>query len=356
MTLNRSEFGIFKDQKIFRYDFATEKGFSYSLINYGATLTDVRMADREGRILPVITGYDTVEEYAQNGGCFGATIGRVGNRIAGAAFTIEGTTYKLEANNGPNNLHGGPVNFNRQVWEGESFEKDGKAGVRFSYTSPDGESGFPGNLKTSVTYTFSEEGEIQIDYKSESDKTTPVNLTNHTYWNMAGLTGSETIKDQELQLKAASYTPVDEFQIPTGIAPVEGTPFDFRAFTPLGRQDAPETLYDHNWVLDGEGMREAAILIDRPSGRKLTVLTDQPGIQVYTAGGMGDAAERNGRTYPFMGAALETQNFPNCVNDPDFPDCLLRPGEVYESTTIFRLELESGERRAESGELKEERG
>ncbi|MDC7224622.1 MAG: galactose mutarotase [Spirochaetales bacterium] len=341
MEIKESPFGAVDGRETVRYDFTGTGGFSVSLTNYGAALIDVRMADREGRVLPIITGFDRARDYAVHGSFFGATVGRFANRIAGAAFTIDGKEYKLTANNGTNNLHGGPDSFESRLWEGEIFRDGDKAGVHFTYTSPDGESGFPGTMTTKVTYTLSESGEIQIDYKAESDKTTPVNLTNHTYWNLAGLTGSETVLDHEMRLASRAYTPVDERQIPTGIAPVEGTPMDFRRFRPLGREDAPAKLYDHNWVLDGKGLREAAVLIHRKSGRKLTVLTDQPGIQVYTSGGLSTIDERNGRTYEFMGAALETQNFPNCVNEPDFPDCLLRPGEIYRSRTIFRLELES---------------
>ena len=339
MKLDISPFGTLGDEKITRYDFTTAKGIVFSVINYGATLINVQMPDKNGKTLPVVTGYDTLDAYRSSPGYFGATIGRVGNRIANASFTVDGTEYKLEANNGTNNLHGGPVGFDSVCWEDEVFSSDSEGGVRFSYTSPDGECGFPGTLKTTVTYTFSEEGEMRIDYRAETDKTTPVNLTNHTYWNLAGLGTGETILDHEMIIHASSYNPVDERLIPTGIDPVEGTCMDFREKRIIGRGDMPADGYDHNWVIDGKGLREAAVLAHPGSGRKLTLLTDQPGMQVYTSGSVGKAAERTGETYKFMAVALETQNFPNSVNEPDFPDCLLKPGEVYETSTVFKLEL-----------------
>ncbi|MBN2627184.1 MAG: galactose mutarotase [Spirochaetales bacterium] len=339
MKRTTTPFGSLGGERIDRYDFTTEGRITFSLINYGATLIDVSMPDKEGNTAPVITGFDTLEGYRNHAAYFGATIGRFGNRIAGASFTVEGKKYELEGNNGPNNLHGGPMGFDRVIWKAEPFEESGKGGIRFSYTSPDGENGFPGTLKTVVTYTFSDSGEMRIDYRAETDKTTPVNLTNHTYWNLSGLGSGETVQDHEFRINASSYNPVDDALIPTGIDPVEGTPMDFRAFKTIGK-DSPEFGYDHNWILDGEGMREACVLAHRKSGRKLTILTDQPGIQVYTSGHMPPMAERTGECYQFMAAALETQNFPNCVNEPDFPDCLLRPGDVYETATVFRLSLD----------------
>ena len=339
MKMDRTPFGTLNGKEVTRYDFTSEKGITFSVINYGATLIDVRMPDNRGESLPIITGYDTLEEFQKGSGYFGATIGRFGNRIANASFSIDGTEFKLEANDGSNNLHGGPVGFDRVLWDAREFASGDKGGIIFSYVSPDGECGFPGTLKTAVTYTFSDEGEMRIDYRAETDKTTPLNLTNHTYWNMAGLGKGSTILDQELTINASSYNPVDERLIPTGISPVKGTCMDFRKARPIGREDMPSDGYDHNWVLDGTGMREAAVLLHTGSGRKLTVLTDQPGMQVYTSGAIGTAPERTGQTYQFMAAALETQNFPNCVNEPDFPDCLLKPGDVYETSTVFRLEL-----------------
>ena len=339
MKMERTPFGKQDGKEVFRYDFTTENNITFSVINYGATLIDVQMPGRESRKQSIITGFDTLDEYRDHTFYFGATIGRFGNRIANASFTLEGKEYKLEGNDGTNNLHGGPVGFDKVLWEGEAFTEDGRGGVRFTYTSQDGECGFPGTLATTVTYTFSDEGEMKIDYRAETDKTTPVNLTNHTYWNLAGLGDGATVLEQELLLKASRYNPVDDILIPTGIDSVEGTCMDFREFKPVGRSDAPEDGYDHNWIMDGEGMREIAVMRDAKSGRKLTILTDQPGMQVYTSGAMTEVPERTGKTYRFMAAALETQNFPNSVNEPDFPDCLLKPGEVYETSTIFKLEL-----------------
>jgi len=337
MKLTIAPFGSLEGERIDRYDFTTEGNITFSLISYGATLIDVRMPDSRGQRAPVVTGFDSLEGYRNHAAYFGATIGRFGNRIAGASFTVEGKTYSLEANNGPNNLHGGPTGFDKVLWKGETFEEKGKGGVRFRYVSPDGECGFPGTLETEVTYTFTDQGEMRIDYRAETDKTTPLNLTNHSYWNLAGLGEGRTILDHDLKINGSSYNPVDEFLIPTGIDPVKGTPMDFLDFKTIGK-DSPEFGYDHNWVIDGKGLREACVLIHKASGRKLTILTDQPGMQVYTSGHMPPLEERTGKACQFMAVALETQNFPNCVNEPDFPDCLLRPGDVYATSTVFRLE------------------
>lgn len=339
MEIQESSFGTLDGKEVTRYDLTLGSGVSLSLINYGASLIDVKMPDRNGDIQSIVTGFDDLEAYLKHEYYFGATVGRFCNRIANAAFSINGQTYQLDANNGPNNLHSGPEGFNKQIWKARSFTSISDVGVRFSYVSRDGESGFPGTLAVQVTYTLSAQGRIRIDYRCETNKTTPVNPTHHSYWNLGGFSQSETVLDHELRLNATHWTPVNEVQIPTAIAEVEGTEMDFREFHTLGRSDAPQESYDNNWVIDGKGLREAAVLQHKVSGRRLTVLSDRPGIQVYTGKWIGTIPERNGKTYPFMGVALETQNIPDCVNNPDFPNCLLHPGEVFTSTTIFQLDL-----------------
>lgn len=338
MTIKTTPLGQWEDKRVNLYTF-NFSGVSYSVMNYGAALYRLTMADKEGVSRDIVTGFETLGEYRNNPFYFGATIGRFGNRIARGEFTLDGKTYRLEANDGPNNLHGGPAGYDSVYWEGEVFQGEDRAGVVFTYASPDGECGFPGNLDLEVTYTFSA-GEMSIRYRAETDKATPVNLTNHTYWNLAGVEEPHSVLDHLFKINGSTFTPVDDVLIPTGEKrPVKGTPWDFTAFKAIGA-DAPEGGYDHNWIIDGEGMREACVLKDVTSGRKLTVLTDQPGMQVFSAFGVKALPARGGMTRHAMAVALETQNFPNCVNEPDFPDCILRPGEVYQSETIFRLERE----------------
>lgn len=343
MKLKITPFGNLEDKANNRYTFTSGKGIIFTVMNYGATLVDVIMPDREGHSAQLITGLDNLEQYQESASFYGATVGRFANRIKGASFTIDGTEYNLAQNDGKNNLHGGPNGFEAVYWEAEVIESSQVGGVKFSYTSRDGESGFPGTLHVSVSYIFSDAGEITIQYHATTDKATPINLTNHTYWNLAGMGQGITILDQILRVNSLAYTPVEEGNIPSGvIAPVEGTPFDFRQAKPVGH-DSSQKGYDHNWVLKSKDeqakLTEAAILVDKKSGRSLTVYTDQPGIQIYSTHGVSGGKERSGETYSSMAIALETQNFPNSINEPDFPNALLRPGEVYESTTIFKLDL-----------------
>jgi aldose 1-epimerase len=321
-------------------------GMQVEVIGFGATITALRVPDRDGRMADVVLGYDRLEGYDRRHPYFGSLVGRYANRIAGGTFTLDGRAYTLAKNNGPNHLHGGLVGFDQIVWDAEPLA--GAVGVRFTRTSPDGEEGYPGNLAVRVTYTLSDASELSVDYEATTDKPTPVNLTQHSYFNLAGH-DSGPILDHELVIHADRYTPVDEGLIPTGeLAPVEGTPFDFRTATAVGaRIDQPhEQLqrgagYDHNFVLrrTGDGLQPAARLVERRSGRVLDVATTEPGLQFY-AGNFLDGSDRGkgGVAYARRsGLCLETQHFPDSPNQPSFPSTILRPGETYRSRTVFRF-------------------
>jgi aldose 1-epimerase len=271
---------------------------------------------------------------------FGALIGRYANRIAGGRFTLDGETHELPVNDGPGTLHGGDAGFHVQVWDAQPFETAAAVGVTLSYAAADGEGGFPGTLPVTVAYALDDRDRLRIDYAATTDRPTVVNLTSHAYWNLAG-EGSGSIDGQRLRIGAGRYTPVDDALIPTGaLAPVAGTPMDFRRPRAIGRVG-----YDHNWVLDrgpGAGLVEAAVLQDPASGRVLTVATDQPGIQVYSGGSLdGTLRGHAGRAYgPGAGLALETQHFPDSPNRPRFPSTVLRPGEAYRTTTVLGFSLD----------------
>ncbi|MBT3278839.1 MAG: galactose mutarotase [Phycisphaerales bacterium] len=323
-----------------------------AVTDFGASLVYVLAPDRNGMLADVALGFSSLDEYLTNGPYHGNTVGRVANRIAAGTFTLDGETYQLAVNNGPNSLHGGDVGFNKKLWTSHCGhgENDGDVGVKFRYTSPAGEENYPGELSVEVMYTLSKAGELRIDYTATADAPTICNLTNHTYWNLAGEASDSTVCDHVLQLHCDTYTPGVEM-IPTGeIAPVEG-PLDFRAPTrigdllpqlPVAEGDMPG--YDHNFVVnrDGEGLAPAAKLTDPASGRTMEVLTTQPGIQVYTANWFdGGETGKGGVTYrQHYGVALETQHFPDSVNQPSFPTIVLRPGETYRHTTVFKFAVE----------------
>jgi aldose 1-epimerase len=331
------------------------------VITYGGIVQSLEAPDRHGDVQNVVLGFTDLAGYVANnnpGPYFGALIGRYGNRIAKGAFTLDGTAYQLPLNNGPNTLHGGPQGFDTQVWAATPVGNDHVAALQLVLVSPDGDMGFPGTLSTTVTYSLDADSHLSVHYEVTTDAPTVVNPTNHTYWNLAG-EGSGTIYDHQLRINASGYTPVGATLIPTGeVAPVGGTPFDFREPTAIGariRENDQQLLYgqgyDHNWTLDRadngarpgsasqDAQEEAAVLHDPSSGRTLTVSTTEPGLQCYSGNFLdGTLVGTSGRSYrQGDGLALETQHFPDSPNQPAFPSTVLRPGEVYDSTTVFAL-------------------
>ncbi|MFE4551874.1 aldose epimerase family protein [Streptomyces sp. NPDC056785] len=331
--------------KVHRWSLANG-GTRLKVISYGGIVQSLEIPDRHGRYANVSLGYGDLASYVAGTTFFGATIGRYGNRIAGGRFTLDGKSYQLSVNDGVNSLHGGAKGFNTKVWDVEGFTSGSDVGLRLHYTSIDGEMGYPGTLRVTVTYTLTRHGDWRIDYEATTDKATVVNLTNHTYYNLAG-EGSGGIYNHELTLAAGRFTPTDAGLIPTGeLAKVAGTPFDFRRAKPVGRDiraGHPQLVtakgFDHNWVLDkGVTARpeHIATLRDPGSGRTLRIATDQPGVQFYSGNFLdGTLVGTSGRTYrQGDGMCLETQHFPDSPNRPAFPSTVLRPGSTYRTTTV----------------------
>ena len=324
------------------------KGIEIQAMTYGAIITSLTMPDRAGKPADIVLGFDRLEQYWADPPppYFGSIVGRYGNRIAKGQFSLDGRTYSLATNNGPNHLHGGNRGFDKVLWAVTTKESPDGSSAIFTRTSPDGEEGYPGNLQVRVTYTLNEKNELIVDYHATTDKPTPVNLTQHSYFNMAG-EGSGDILAQHLTINADRYTPVDDTLIPKGhLAAVEGTPFDFRKATAIGaRIDlGHEQLkfgkgYDHNWVLNrkGAGLEPAARLTDPASGRTLDIATTEPGIQFYSGNFLdGTIKGKGGHVYAHRtGLCLETQHFPDSPNKPGFPSTIVRPGKPYESRTVF---------------------
>jgi aldose 1-epimerase len=315
-------------------------------MNYGAIIVSLRVPDRKGQMADIVLGHEKFEGYVPNPPFLGALVGRYANRIANATFTLDGNKYSTPKNDGPNTLHGGPNGFDKAMWDGEPVK--GKSAVAFTYTSKDGEEGFPGNLKVKVTYTLNDENELVIDYEATTDKPTVLNLSQHSYFNLSG-EGSGDILNTEMEINASRFTPVDSTLIPTGeLRPVKGTPFDFTTPTKIGARidDKYDQLvlgkgYDHNFVLDrkGEGLALAARAYDAASGRVLEVSTTQPAVQFYTGNFLdGTVTGKEGHAYQRRNAfCLETQHYPDSPNHPDFPTTTLRPGETFHSKTVFKF-------------------
>ncbi len=343
MKIESSIFGKTKDGiDVTAYKITNKKGAYITVLDYGAILKDIVVPDQNGTLIDVALGYDDVASYEENPPHFGATIGRNGNRIEGAAFSLNGQDYQLVLNeNDKNNLHSGPDGYEFRMWEAKTNETNGC--VSFSILSPDGDQGFPGNFKVTVTYMLTEENKVKIHYEGTSDADTIVNMTNHSYFNLNG-EADGSIMNHTLSIKAEGYTPVDEYSIPYGtVDPVEGTPFDFREAKTIGKdaEEINEQLqhtggYDHNFALDGSGLRDVAFVTGDKSGITMTVMTDQPGIQFYAGNFISGPAGKNGHEYkPHDGFALETQHFPNSVNVLAFDSPKLEAGERYSTTTCY---------------------
>jgi len=340
----KSVFGKMADgTTIDLFSLTNARGTTAKLITYGATLQGLSVPDRNGKFSDVVLGFDDLKDYFGEHPYFGATIGRVANRIAKGKFTLAGQEYSLAINNAPNTLHGGKEGFSRKVWKGEIIKGSAGAAVRFTYVSPDGEEGYPGTLKATVVYTLTDQNELQINYTASADKTTLVNLTNHSYFNLAG---SGSILNHVLYLNADKYTPVDSTLIPTGeIAPVAGTPFDFTAATPIGARISQVTGdpggYDHNFVLTvATGKLKLAARVSEPnSGRQLEMWTTEPGVQFYSGNFLdGTNKGKQGAVYAKHGGfCLEAQHFPDSVNHANFPSTILRPGSVYRQQTVYKF-------------------
>ncbi len=344
-------FGKTKDgQVVHRFTLQNRKGVVARLITRGATLTELHVPDKRGKTADVVLGFDTVAGYeSKDNQYFGCTVGRVCNRIAKGRFTLNGKTYQLALNDGPNHLHGGVErSWDKVVWKGRYVKTKHGPGVRFEYTSPDGEEGYPGTVKATVVYALNDENELRIDFMAETDAPTPVNMTNHSYFNLQGA-GAPTVLDHVLTIDADYYTPTDETLIPTGeIAPVDGTPLDFRKPHRIGERiepliESPSLGYDHNFVLNGQPgkLRFAARLHDPRSGRILEVLTTQPGLQFYSGNFLFGQKGKGGKTYAKRSAVcLETQHFPDSPNHPEFPSIILKPGQRYHEVCVYRFRTE----------------
>jgi aldose 1-epimerase len=353
-TITSKPWGTFQGKKVNLYTL-TNGSMTVKITNFGGIVQQIDVPDKNGTVANVALGFKNLAGYVADdatkqpaGGSgttyFGATIGRYGNRIAKGTFTLDGKTYHLPINNGPNSLHGGTNAWNKQVWSATTGMSSEGATLTLTLTSPNGQDGYPGTVMATVTFTLGSSNSLSIHYHATTNKPTVINMTNHTYFNLAG-EASGTVYGQNLMINADKYTPTDDTQIPTGkIAPVKGTPMDFTTMKPIG-QDINDDFhqlilahgFDHNWVLNGSGMRLAATAQDPVSGRVLTATTDQPGVQVYTGNFLvGDLVGTSGHTYrQGDGFTLETQHYPDSPNHPNFPSTTLNPGQAYDTTTVF---------------------
>lgn len=346
MTVTEAPFGKTPAGKaVSLYTLKNANGMRVQLTNYGAIVVRVDVPDRAGKMANVNLGFDSLDGYLRGHPFFGATVGRYCNRIAQGRFTLDGREYTLATNNGPNHLHGGEVGFDKVVWTAEKIENPGQVGIKFTHRSPDGDEGYPGNLDVIATYALNDANELSVEFTAVTDQATPVNLTNHCYWNLGGA-GTGKILDHELTIHAQQYLPVDETLIPTGeVANVAGTPLDFRQPQAMGKRlsevGADPVGYDHCYVLpakDGQLLRAARVR-DPQSGRVMEVLTTQPGMQFYT-GNFLSGSEADGGFGQHAGFCLETQHYPDAPNKPEFPSTILRPGETFQQRTVHRFSVE----------------
>ncbi|MBN1617614.1 MAG: galactose mutarotase [Spirochaetales bacterium] len=342
MKIKKRLFGVLSNgQKVSLFT-VSSRTMSFSVTNYGCIITSIMVPGKDGSMEDVALGYSTLDGYVHNPVFFGCIVGRYANRIAGASFTLDGKIHRLTANDGPNCLHSGRPGYHKMVWEATPFCKSSEAGVVFTRISPAGEQGFPGNCDLKVSYSLTADDNIVIKYLARTDEACPVNLTNHTYFNLSGA-GSGTILDHSVQLFADHYLPVDAQAIPTGdLAPVEGTPFDFRTPKAIRRDiEAVTGGYDHNWCVnrDDSSCAPVAGVYEPLSGRALTVYSTQPGVQLYTGNFLNGEKGKNGDVYgKHAGFCLETQHYPDSPNRPAFPDTVILPGERYNHETIWHFD------------------
>jgi aldose 1-epimerase len=336
-------------QAVSLYTLTNASGTEAKITDFGGRLVSLKTADRNGKFADIVLGFDDIEGYLKKNPFFGALVGRYANRIANGRFELNGHSYELARNNGPNALHGGLRGFDKVIWESQVVDTGNGLALELSYVSTDGEEGYPGTLKATVNYTLNEKNELAIQYWASTDKDTVLNLTNHSYFDLTGQFAGN-ILDHQVTIHADRFTPVDSNLIPTGeLREVAGTPFDFRNGQRIGARIDEDydqlkfcSGYDHNFVLNGRGLREVASVIDPVTGRKLDVLTTQPGVQFYTGNHLdGSVRGKGGVTYNYrFGFCLETQHFPDSPNKPAFPSTVLKPGEQFHETTIFRFSTE----------------
>ncbi len=340
--ISQAKWGNTNGKDVLLYTLVNNKGDEVKITNYGGIITSWITVDKNGNKSNIVVGFDSLEGYFNKHPFFGATVGRYANRIANGKFTLDGTTYKLAANNGKNALHGGLKGFDKVVWDVAPIN-DSVPSLSLSYVSKDGEEGYPGNLKVNVVFTFTNDNELQIDYAAETDKPTVINLTNHSYFNLTGDI-SNTILNHSIKINADKFTPVDETLIPTGeLKDVAGTPFDFTTAHKVGERIEAAGGYDHNFILNGaeDAMKQAAVLTDSTSGRQLEVFTNQPGMQFYTGNFLnGSMIANDGKPVNKNTAlCLETQHFPDSPNQSSFPSTVLRPDKKYATTTKYKVSL-----------------
>lgn len=352
MGIVKEVIGTIEEGKaVTRYTLENQNGMKVSFLDLGAVMVNLWVPDREGHLDDIVHGYDDLASYLINVPSFGAPIGRYANRISEGKITINKKEYMLDQNDETNCLHGGKLRYNHLMYEAEYSNDNEKEEIAFFRLSPDGEQGFPGNMNYGITYCLTDNNELILEYVAVSDQDTVVNMTNHSYFNLGpGGHKCKSVLNQEVMIHSEHYTPVNDILVPTGdIVPVKGTPMDFTCFKPLGRDLNPEEQstdyfpgYDHNFMLDNPDreMKEAAWLRDWESGRTMRVLTDQPGLQMYTAPALIEPGGKQGVTYgPSSAVCFESQNFPNAVNTPGFPDGILRAGEIYHTVTVYQFGL-----------------
>lgn len=342
-TVTKTSFGKMPTgQRVDLFTLANVNGLVAKITNFGTIITELQVPDRRGKPGNVVLGFDNLAQYLTGHPYFGCTVGRVANRIAQGRFRLDGKKYQLTVNNAPNHLHGGVLGFDKVVWAAE-IPPGQEAAIKFTHTSPDGHEGYPGQLAVTVVMTLTNADELRIDYTAITDQATPVNLTNHSYFNLAG---RGNVLGHELKIAAKNYTPTDDHSIPTGrIAPVAGTPFDFTKAKPIGKCFGQLTNkpigYDHNYVLNGAGKKLAlcATVFEPTCGRVLEVMTTAPGVQLYTGNYLDGTLRGHDGVYytQHSGFCMETQHFPDSVNHPEFPSVILHPGQTYRQTTLHKF-------------------